>query len=129
MYGIIFLVISILAFGGLYMYIKKSDSGSSDNSNNRKELMNELYNKQPKNKKQENKKTSETQVEVEENNNDENTDDENKEEEYEEYTYDSYKSDEEYLRIARLMKNIYFTIVAVVLMVLGILYIMLFKLS
>lgn len=49
-------------------------------------------------------------------------------EDVEEFTYDSYKSDEEYLRMAKLVKNIYYCIAGGVIVLLGILYIIMFKL-
>ncbi len=124
MAGVIFLIVAVGAFVGLVIYIKKTDSVGS------KELMNELYDKDT-NKKEHQESNSDNKVANLEN---ESTlaeqgilEDLEDEEEYEEYTYDSYKSDEEYLRVAKMVKNIYYTIVCVVIMLLGILYIMLFK--
>lgn len=125
------------------MYIKKSGNSTE----NRKDLMNELYNDNSKKDKSNSKKKGsiskidDTKNNIKENTKDdtkentkENTEDEKleddteDEEEFEEFTYDSYKSDEEYLRIANLVKNVYYCIVGVVLVLLGILYIVLFKL-
>ncbi len=135
MAGIIFLAVAFVAFVGLVIYIKKTDSRVN------KELMKELYDKGSSNKED----IAEMQQEESLNLRSENTEDENEDnietlesvnpleyleepiEEYEKYSYDSYKSDEEYLRVARLMKNIYYGIVCIVILLLGILYIVLFK--
>ncbi len=124
MAGVIFLVVSAVAFVGLVIYIKKSDSVGS------KDLMNELYDKGVSKKEVDEVDSgdgvasNDIEKSLEATGIEEDLD---KEEEFEEYTYDSYKSDEEYLRIANLVKNIYYTIVCVVIMLLGILYIILFK--
>lgn len=132
MAGIIFLVVAVVAFVGLVIYIKKSDSSVN------KDLMNELYDKGTSKKVnnakvQELEKSGNVYLEDENEDNIETLESVNpleyleEVEEFEDFTYDSYKSDEEYLRVARLVKNIYYGIVCIVIMLLGILYIVLFK--
>ncbi len=128
MSGIAFLGISVLAFIGLYFYTKKSDSPINVN---RKELMNELYDKNKQSKKVDVEAQSEKSLELldkEQNNvNTLETEEIEEEEENEKFSYDSYMSDEEYLKVAKLAKNIYYSIVAIVIFLLAILYVVMFK--
>ncbi len=97
MNGIIFLTLSIVLFGGLFLYIKKI--GSID----RKEIENEILN-----------------PDLESNTNEDlNMDDD----ENSKFTYESYKEDKEFLQAIKFVKAYYIVLVTIVIALLGVLYI------
>ncbi len=121
MLGISLIIVAILMFLGLFIYIKKTEN--IDIEKVKSEINGE--NKVDESLKQKNSAVEENIQEVEM----EDSENSVEEEEFEEYRYDSYKSDEEYLRMARLVKNIYYSVVGVVIVLFGILYIIMFKLN
>ncbi len=128
MTGIIFIVLSIIILIVLLVISKKSRTNEQlENLNQQNNAINsnsveqtkEYDNSKSENLNKENLNMEScidsTEVTVDESSND-----------YERYDPKSYKSDEDYRRMASLVKNIYFSLVAVVFVILGVLYFLLF---
>ncbi len=132
MTGIIFIGLSLLILILLAVVSKKNRQENNNSSR---------YQSHQKNQKNEISKSTNTTIGTvgmsKQDFNSESTDSEDeslniniedqKNESYEAYSPKSYKNDEEYKRMASLVKNIYFTLVAVMFVILGILYIIFFK--